>query len=262
MKRNGKMMICLAGGLVFSASAWAVTTDAPGNPYQGIVERNVFALKPPPDPSTLQPAEPEPQKIIPQGITSMFGRQQVLFKTLMPGDKPGAPAQETAMVLSVGQREGEIEVLAIDESTGTITFKNHGKVQEKNLEKDGPKPPAGPPVAPVPAISAPAVPGVLVPTAVNPLRSGAPGSPVITVGGSAGSNLKTIPIPTRTLRLPAATSSGVPALGLGAPATAATTTPTPQPPPPSPEEQAAIMILQKTQNPEGPPIPPIPGLTE
>ncbi|MEK7707888.1 MAG: hypothetical protein AAB380_07820, partial [Verrucomicrobiota bacterium] len=134
MKRDGKMLICLTGGLVLSVSARAVTADAQGNSYQGVVIRNVFAIKPPPVLSSVKPAEPEPPKITPQGIMSVIGRQQVLFKTMMPGSKPGEPPRETAMVLSVGQREGEIEVVAIDESAGTITFNNHGKPQTLSLE--------------------------------------------------------------------------------------------------------------------------------
>jgi hypothetical protein len=175
MKQSKKVAICLAGGLALSASARAVTPDAQGNPYQGIVERNVFALKAPPDPSTLKPEEPEPPKIVPQGIMSMFGKQQVLFKTMMPSAKAGAPPQDTSMILSVGQREGEIEVVAIDESAGTITFNNHGKVQTLSLENDGPKSPTGPPVAQFPGISAPGAPGVPAPAvAFNPSRSVAP----------------------------------------------------------------------------------------
>jgi len=234
MKRHGKMLICLTAGLVSSLSARAVTAGAQGNPYQGVVIRNVFAIKPPPNIKKL--AEPEPPKIIPQGIMSMFSRQQVLFKTMMPGSKPGEPPKETAMVLTVGQREGEIEVVAIDESSGTITFNNHGKVQTLSLEKDGAKPPTGPAVAPLPGISA----------------SGNPVVPATT----AGSALKNIPIPTRSLHLPT-TAAGVASLVTQA------ATPTPvQQPVLAPEEQAAIMIIQKQQNPEGPPIPPIPGISE
>jgi len=259
MKRDGKMLICLTGGLVLSASAQALTADAPGNPYQGVVERNVFAIKPPPDPSSLKPAEPEPPKITPQGIMSMFGRQQVLFKTVMPGTKPGEPPKETAMVLSVGQREGEIEVVAVDESTGTITFNNHGKLQTLSLEKDGQKPPTGPAVAPLPRISVPGNPGVPAPAAAfNPVPSGA----------AAGSALRNIPIPTRSLRLPTMTGVGgsSPMIAGAAPipgtAAATPTLQIPQPKPLSPEEQAAIMIIQKEQNPDGPPMPPIPGIHE
>lgn len=258
MKRDGKMLICLAGGLVLSANARAVTADEQDNPYLGIIERNVFALKPPPDPSTLKTAESEPPKITPQGIMSMFGRQQVLFKTLMPGSKPGGPPQETAMLLSVGQREGEIEVVAIDESAGTITFNNHGKEQTLNLEKDGPKLPTSPAVAPPQGIGVPRAPGVPPPAAaaLNPSQGGPPAvTPTPFGGGTAGSTLKNIP--TRTLRLPSPPGTSVPAQ-----ATAATTpTPqTPQPTPLSPEEQVAIMLLN--QNQDGPPMPPIQGINE
>jgi len=261
MRLDGIMLLCVAASLVLGTSARAVSADAQDNPYQGIVERNVFALKPAPDPSTLSPAEPEPPKIIPQGIMSVFGRQQVLFKTLMPGSKPGAPPQETPLVLSVGQREGEIEVLAIDESTGTITFRNHGKEQSLNLEKDGPKAPTGPAPAPFPGISAP---GIQPPVpAFKPPQSGAPVIPAATFGGPAGSTLKNIPnLPSRTLRVPTA-AGGVAQGTTTAAATTTQTTQSAQPKPLTPEEQAVLMAIEREKHkndPNYPPMPPIPGI--
>jgi hypothetical protein len=253
MKQNEKVAICLASGLMLTAVAQAVTADAQGNPYQGVVERNVFALKPPPDPSMLKPVAPEPPKIIPQGIHSIFGRQQVFFKAMMPGSKPGEPPKETPMVLSVSQREGEIEVLSIDESAGTITFNNHGQIQTLSLEKDGAKPPTAPVASPFPGITAPKIPGVPAPTAAyNPARSVAPAGTTTTFGG-AGSTLKNIP--SRSLRTTPAMNAGggLPVLG-GAATTTTTTTPqTPQPKPLSAEEQAAIMLIQHEADPNGPP---------
>ena len=254
MKRDSRIVFFLTTGLVLGTSVRGVTTDGQGNPYQGVIVRNVFALKPPPDPSSLKPAEPEPPKITPQGIMSMFGRQQVLFKTMMPGSKPGEPPRETAMVLTVGQREGEIEVVAIDESTGTITFNNHGKPQTLSLEKDGAKPPTGPAVVPLPGISAPGNPVVPAPAAAfNP----SPG------GAAAGSALKNIPIPTRTLRLPTTTAGVTPLMPPAA-------TPTSQSTPPvqqqvlAPEEQAALILInrEKSKSEPGPPVPfpPIEGI--
>jgi hypothetical protein len=259
MKQSERIAICLASGLMVSASARAVTAEAQGNPYQGVVERNVFALKPPPPPGSEKPPAPEPPKIIPQGIMSMFGRQQVLFKAMMPGSKPGEPPKETPMVLTVNQREGEVEVLSIDETAGTITFNNHGQIQTLSLEKDGVKPPTGPAATPFPGITAPGIPGVPAPTAgFNPARSGAPAGTTTTFGG-AGSTLKNIP--SRSLRLPTAApvnaGGGLPILG-GAANTTPQTQQTPQPKPLSAEEQAAIMLIQHEADPNGPPPVPLP----
>ena len=250
MKRDRMMVFFLATGLVLGTSVRGVTTDGTGNPYQGVVVRNVFALKPAPDPAAVKPPVPEPPKIIPQGIMSVFGRQQVLFKTIMPGSKPGEPPKETAMVLSVGERAGEIEVVAIDESAGTITFNNHGKPQTLSLEKDGPKPPTGPAVAPFPGISVPGTPGVPAPAAFNPSQSGA----------AAGSALKNIPTPTRSLHLLATTAGVTPLV------TQVATPPPGKQQTLAPEEQAALILINREQaksNPGPPlPFPPIEGISE
>ena len=160
------------------------------------------------------------------------------------------------MVLGLNQREGEIEVVAIDESAGTITFNNHGQIQELSLEKDGAKPTAGPAPAPFPGISAPGIPGVPAPpTAFNPSRGGPPGVTTTTFGGS-GSTLRNIP--SRSLRLPTAPGSASPAPVFGGvPATVPTPNIQPgQPKPLSAEEQAAIMIISHAADPSGPPPPP------
>jgi len=268
MKQSEKVAICLVAGLLLAASARAVTSDAQGNPYQSIVERNVFALKPPPDPETLKPQAPPPPPIELQGITSMFGRQQVFFSATVPGSKPGEPPKKTPMVLKVGERQDDIEVLAINEAAGSVKFNNHGTEEEKFLDKDSAKLTAAPVVAPFPGITTPGRPGVPPPAAqFNP---GAPGGSSVTTFGSAGSTLRNIP--SRVPRGPmASASSGVPMVGVTAPQTTQTT----QQKPLSPEEQIALMkVMQEAASmpggdklihggnssfvPPPPPMPPMP----
>jgi hypothetical protein len=103
------------------------------NPYQPIVTRNVFALvpiptNPPVDPSSLIP----PPKITPNGIMTLFGNLQVLFKVAGVA-RPGMPPKDESYVMSVGDREDDIEVEKIDEKSATITFNNHGSIQELGL---------------------------------------------------------------------------------------------------------------------------------
>ena len=258
MKQSVKIAMCLAGGLLLLQ---CVSPDARGNPYQGIVERNVFALKPPPDPETLKPQAPPPPPIELQGITSMFGKQQVLFSAVMPGSKPGEPPKKTPMVLKVGERDGEIEVLAINEATGSVKFNNHGTEEEKFLDKDSTKIAAAPVVAPFPGLTVPGRPGVPPPAAqVNP---GATGGGNVTTFGSAGATLRNIPC--RVPRGPmAGANTGVPTYG--------TTVPQPtqaaQQKALTPEEQVIMMHVLKEAGPEGnkggftPPPPPMPPLPQ
>ncbi len=206
MKHCAKLIVC-AGILVLSAAAnaaSAATADA-GNPYADtIVGRNVFSLKtppPPPNPEDLVKKDPPP-KILLQGLTTILGRPQVLFKVQIPA-KPGQPAKEESFVMTEGERQGEIEVLDIDESAGEVKFNNHGTVEPLNMKDHVAKAPASASPMALPQPGRPTIPGVPPPTAaVNPNASG---PSVVTTFGSS----REIPT-TRSLRT-ASNVSGVPA---------------------------------------------------
>jgi hypothetical protein len=159
MMHSGKMLICAMSSLAICTAANAVTTattESSENPYQSIIDRNVFSLKPPPPPP--EPAEvnkPQTLKITLTGITTILGNKRVLMKTAPPPAKPGeGPKTEQSYILTEGQREGDIEVIAIDEKGGSVKVNNGGTVQTLTFEKDGAKlpataaPPAAPPGAP------------------------------------------------------------------------------------------------------------------
>ena len=152
----------IAAGGLYGSSLRAATKLSP-NPYTPIVERNVFGLvpiptnPPPVDPATLVP----PPKITPNGIMTLFGKLQVLFKVAGVA-KPGQPPKEESYMMSVGDRQDEIEVQKIDEPSAMITFINHGVVQELGLVAGtavGGAPPAAggvpPPGMPAPAMATP-----------------------------------------------------------------------------------------------------------
>ncbi|HUZ06483.1 MAG TPA: hypothetical protein VMV89_03250 [Candidatus Paceibacterota bacterium] len=126
MKRSGKIAICLAGALAVNAALRADDAALPGNPYALIVARNVFGLRPlppPPDPNA-QPKEP-PVKITPNGVMSIFGQWQVLFKTTVAG-KP----EKKSYMLAEGEAQDDIEVVKIDDKAGFVTFNNHGMLEK------------------------------------------------------------------------------------------------------------------------------------
>lgn len=137
MSHGDKLLICLLGVLVLGANTRAATATAKKNPYaKAIVGRNVFSLTSAPPATIVDPAPPPLPRITLQGVTTLLCRGQVLFKIHMPS-KPGEPAREISCVLSEGERQGEIEVLEIDEKAGTVKFSNHGTVQTLNLKTDG-----------------------------------------------------------------------------------------------------------------------------
>jgi hypothetical protein len=134
MKRLGKIVVCLASVLALNAGTRADDSVLPNNPYVPIVVRNVFSLNPAPtNDVNATPVEPPP-KITLNGIMSIFGRLQALYKVAVPA-KPGQPAKDDSYILSEGQRQDEIEVVQIDEKNSLVTFNNHGIVQELPLVK-------------------------------------------------------------------------------------------------------------------------------
>jgi hypothetical protein len=85
-------------------------------------------------------------KVTPVGITTILGKRVLLKVQFL--SQPPEPAKEVSCILTPGQREGPIEVLAIDETTGSIKVNNSGTEMVLNLDRDGPRqqsaaPPAG-----------------------------------------------------------------------------------------------------------------------
>ena len=157
MKRAGTIAVCLAGGLVLNTSLRADEAVLPGNPYAVVVARNIFGLNPPPvvdpNPKVVEP----PVKVVPNGITTIFGQLQVLFKVAA---KPGG--KDASYMLTEGQSQDDIEVVKINEKAAIVTFNNHGIVQELPLVVT---PPSSTPS--VPTGGAPGAPG-FVPGGVTP----------------------------------------------------------------------------------------------
>jgi hypothetical protein len=210
MKHGGKLLICVTSGLAFCALAPAVpvdTTESSDNPYQSIVDRNVFSLKPPPPPAdAAEVNKPAVVKITLTGVTTILGNKRVLMKTAPPPGKPGqGPASEQSYILTEGQREGDIEVIEIDEKIGSVKVNNGGTIQTLTFEKDGAKLPvtAPPPAAGHGIPGAPAIPGL----------------PMVHPNGTSpnhGSTMPSFQLPTRVPRLPvtgAQANGAAPAFG-------------------------------------------------
>jgi hypothetical protein len=159
MMRVWKIALCLAGGLALNAGLHADNVAFPDNPYAAIVVRNVFGLNPPPPPVDPNAPPPEPEvKITANGIMAIMGQAEALYKTTVAG-KP-----DQSYMLAEGQREDDIEVVKIDEKARSITFNNHGVVQEIPLAnttdsgKGGSSAQRGPIFGSVPGIPLPAFP--------------------------------------------------------------------------------------------------------
>jgi hypothetical protein len=144
-----------------SLVAIITTVAAAGEPttnlYQGIIDRNVFRLRPSLPAQPAEPDHPSPPKITLTGITTILGDKEVLMKVLMPA-RPGESPKEQSFILAEGQQEGELRVLKVNEKTGDVTINDFGTVLTLNLDKDGAKlSDAQPPARPLPFGRVPSV---------------------------------------------------------------------------------------------------------
>jgi len=123
MKRSGLSLILLTGMVILLTGSY-VLADVKLNPYDPIVERNPFGLKPPPPPedpsSKIPPAPPAPPATVElTGITTILSSKKALLE-IIPG--PGKPMIRRIAV--EGERFDSIEVVSIDVDKNEVVVKN------------------------------------------------------------------------------------------------------------------------------------------
>src|SRR5689334_6109099 len=120
MNNGRKMVVCLS--LVVGTAAGMAGIDNREAAYGVITNRNAFGLVPIPPPklpdTNPPPAPPVVVKL--SGITTILTTPRVLLEYTEPGKQVQKP------ILTVGQRDGPIEVLEIDEKAGTVRIRNSG----------------------------------------------------------------------------------------------------------------------------------------
>jgi len=161
------------------AAAFTAQADNP-NPFGVIVERNPFALRPPPPPEPAEPPKPPepPANIELTGISMFEGVKKVYLNVKSKDGKTSEPK-----TFKEGEKQDGIEVLSIDPAAGAVRVRNAGKDGLLTFKDNGAQVPVG------------AVPKPVVPIA--------PGMrPPVPVPGGLGSPDGTQAIPSRSLRVP------------------------------------------------------------
>jgi len=172
------------GALALLCVAEITRAEVKPNPYQPIIDRNAFGLRPPPpppDPTPPAPPAAPAAKVTLTGITSMFGPSSTRALLEIVEQEPGKPATPKKPILREGERLGSIEVVSIDVEKSVVKIRNGGI--ETNLTFEVAKSSSPAPGAPG-AYPAPANPGALpLSTAIpsfNPAAAVHPaGSPTI-----------------------------------------------------------------------------------
>ncbi len=147
----------VAAALSWPAAATDTTPEIYGAKYQAIFQRNAFNLHEPPPPPKVEPPPPQINVKL-AGITTFPSKKALLVVKVAnkPDDTP---------VMKEGEREGDVEVLAIDNAAGTVRIRSNGMEATLSLEKDGIEAAAAPVVAANPGM--PVAPGMPAPVSAN-----------------------------------------------------------------------------------------------
>jgi hypothetical protein len=182
MKCGGRTFVITLGWIAVACGALrvlAVTPDGDtngGQPYGAIVERNVFALTPAPiaPPIDTSPPAPPPPNLTLVGLSSVFGLQA--FILIKPQARPGQPQTnvEETVIMSLGDRRGAVELLAVDVKGGTARIRNDGAESTLAIRTNSPSHGAGGMVA-----------GGATGRPMNYTPQGQPGFPSPAQGGGA-----------------------------------------------------------------------------
>ncbi len=149
---KGRELASLLSLSAILGAATGLQADTKDNPYQDIVARNAFALKPPPPPPPPGSETPPPTSVdvLLTGISTLGGTKKVLLQIVEkgPNKKPEYPPP-----LCEKDIQGRIEVVSIDADKGAVMIKIDGNEKTLTFEKDSPKaasaaPPPGPGGAP------------------------------------------------------------------------------------------------------------------
>ena len=118
------------------------SAGAAHNPYDTILERNAFALHVPVVPEPAPAGDTAELRLT--GITTFGGKRALIVATTRQANT-NTPAAAQWMTLAEGQRNGPVEVLAIDEQARTVKVNNNGSVATLAMPPAGTNQPAASP---------------------------------------------------------------------------------------------------------------------
>jgi hypothetical protein len=133
---RGRFIFGALAVVTFCSGVKALSAAA-GRDYSQIPERNLFGLHEPPQ-QIVEPVKQQLPKIVLNGITTMGSKLAFLKVQSLP--KPGEqPQAEQSFTMTEGQRESGIEILEINERSGTVRLNNSGTEMTLGFDKDADK---------------------------------------------------------------------------------------------------------------------------
>ncbi len=144
-----RILIGVFCGMVSMAATMDCRAAANENPYQAIMDRNPFRLKPKP-PATVSPIpSPPPIEVCLTGMYRLRGKKGVVLRIV---DKSTGPNGDLPPPLREGDVHGRVEIVSIQVEKSAVIVRIDGKEQTLTFEKNPPKSAAA---APLPPRSAP-----------------------------------------------------------------------------------------------------------
>lgn len=123
MKRKVGMGVLAFAAMAMTGMGLNVFAGVRGNPYQSIVARNPFGLRPVPPPA-LQPVKTPPAAPLPEikltGVTTLLSRPNALFQY----EDKETKKVEFPLPLSEGETYKKLTVLHIDVANGRVRIRN------------------------------------------------------------------------------------------------------------------------------------------
>lgn len=178
---NRHKIAALLGAALATGWSFPARAEVKDNPYQIIIERNPFGLRPvppPPVPPDPTPPPPPPQSVFMTGITTLLGPPKVFLEL----KDPQTQKIERPSALLEGETFKSVTVVSIDAENNRVKVKNGDAELWLDFEKNGVKSGGGGAPAPVPH---PGFPGAKPPMAGVPV----PGAGAPTEGSSVRGGL-------------------------------------------------------------------------
>ncbi len=149
MERVGKKLVWLLASASLIGVAQADGTRPGKAAYDKISDRNVFGLVSNPVYDTgNDSAPPASAQVKLTGLTTVLGSKRAFFIVQQPG---AAKGKDESYMLTVGQRQGDYQLLDIDEKAGTARLRTGTRVLVLNLPSPKlPTAPAEPPASQAP----------------------------------------------------------------------------------------------------------------
>ena len=138
IKKAGSIyrMIPILGmlGLLHGGLYAAKDSTSGANPFLTIIKRNAFDLTDTPLPSKAAP--PEPPKNLDLKFTGIYRLKGVEKACLALIDSSAKPPETKYLQIPVGDKQGSIEITAIDAKSGTVNLIKDGSPIELSLKND------------------------------------------------------------------------------------------------------------------------------